>query len=404
MGGFPAKLKAFAKRVVHFLTAHFGKFMPIKPKTVLFECFLGQSYGDQPKYIYEEMLRRKMDKEYTLIWAFRKNKMDLTVPGNCKKVAYLSLRYLWTVMRCETIVNNSRFPYFLVTNPKSVFLQTWHGTPLKRLGLDQDEVHMPNTTTEKYKANIVRSSAQWDYMLSQNRFSSERFCSAFALKAEKIWELGYPRNDILSLPQVQKDQIVSRVKQTLGIAKNKRVVMYAPTFRDNDTKQAKYNHTFPFDLNDFAASLGEDTVLLLRLHYLVSQTVGKELQAKNIVDASAYPDITELYLAANMLITDYSSVMFDYAITGKPMLFFMYDLAAYRDVLRGFYFDLSELPGPMTEQYEEMVTLCKDPASFQHEYAKKYLKFREKFNYLDDGKASARTVDKLFSRHDQALS
>ncbi len=396
MGRFAAKIKAFSKRGIRFFTTHFGKFIPIKKKTVLFECFLGQSYGDQPKYIYEEMLSRGMDKQYTLIWAFRKNKMNLDVPGDCKKVAYLSLRYLWCVMRCETIVNNSRFPYFLVTNPKTVFLQTWHGTPLKRLGLDQDEVHMPNTTTEKYKANIVRSSRQWDYMLSQNRFSTERFCSAFALKQEQIWEFGYPRNDILSLPDVKKQEIVSHVKQKLGIPADKRIVMYAPTFRDNDTKQAKYNHTFPFDLNDFANRLGDDTVLLLRLHYLVSQTVGKEISSKNIIDASAYPDITELYLIADLLITDYSSVMFDYAITHKPMLFYMYDLASYRDMLRGFYFDLSELPGPMVEDYEKMVCFAQNPTSYQAEYAEKYLKFRGKFNYLDDGKAAKRTVDQLF--------
>ncbi len=396
MGKLIAKIKGFSKRVIRFLTSRFGKFVPIKRKTVLFECFLGQSYGDQPKYIYEEMLSREMDKQYTLIWALRKNKMDLPIPGNCKKIPYLSLRYLWCVMRCETIVNNSRFPQFLVTNPKSVFLQTWHGTPLKRLGLDQDEVYMPNTTTERYKANIVRSSKQWNYMLSQNRFSTERFCSAFALKQEQIWEFGYPRNDILSLPEEKKQAIVSRVKQSLNIPQGKRVVMYAPTFRDNDTKQAKYNHTFPFDLNAFAQTLGEDTVLLLRLHYLVSQTVGKEIRCANIIDASSYPDITELYLTADMLITDYSSVMFDYAITGKPMLFYMYDLAVYRDMLRGFYFDLSELPGPMVEEYEQMTALTQNPAGFETEYAEKYLKFREKFNYLDDGYAAKRTVDRLF--------
>lgn len=389
--------KRFAKRVVHALTRRFGKWVPIKKHTVFFECFLGQSYGDQPKYIYEEMLRRGMDKDYRLVWALRKQKMQLSIPGNCKKVSYLSLRYLWMVLRSETIVNNSRFPYFLVTNPKTVLLQTWHGTPLKRLGLDQDEVYLPNTTTDRYKQNIVRASEQWNGMLSQNHFSSVHFCSAFALPENKIWETGYPRNDILSLPKTKQEKIVSRVKSTLSIPEGKRVVLYAPTFRDNDTKQAKYNHTFPFDLSDFAKALGQNTVLVLRLHYLVSQSVGKNLEAENIVDASEYPDITELYLISDLLITDYSSVMFDYAITGKPMLFYQYDLAVYRDMLRGFYFDLDELPGPVTEQYEEMLVLASNPESFQEEYAEKYLKFRQKFTYLDDGHAAARVVDKLFS-------
>ena len=391
-----SKLKTLSKKLLRFLTDHFGKYVPIQSKTVFFECFLGQSYGDQPKYIYEEMLRRGMDREYTLIWALRKEKMWTPIPGKCKKVSYLSLRYLWAVMRSETIVNNSRFPYFVVTNPKSVQLQTWHGTPLKRLGLDQDEVYLPNTTTERYKANIIRSSKQWNYMLSQNHFSTEHFCSAFSLQEKQIWETGYPRNDILSLPESKRENIASKVRAALHIPEGKRVVMYAPTFRDNDTKQAKYNHTFPFDLNEFAASLGEDTVLVLRLHYLVSRTVGKDIREPNIVDASSYPDITELYLIADLLITDYSSVMFDYAITGKPMLFYMYDLAIYRDMLRGFYFNLTELPGPMTGQYEQMLALAKDPAAFEAEYADKYRKFQEKFDYLDDGHAAARVVNRLF--------
>lgn len=396
MGRLLSKIKSLSKKIVRYTTKHFGKFMPIKKKTILFECFLGKSYGDQPKYIYEEMLRRNMDKEYTFIWAFRKEHMDIPVPGNCKKIPYLSIRYLWTVMRCETIINNSRFPYFLVTNPKTIFLETWHGTPLKRLGLDQDEVYMPNTTTERYKANIVNSSRQWNYLLSQNHFSTEHFCSAFALQPEQIWEFGYPRNDILSLPQDQKAEIIKRVKTNLNIPEGKRIVMYAPTFRDNDTQQSKYNHTFPFDLNDFADALGENTILVLRLHYLVSQTVGNNIHSKNIVDASSYSDITELYLIADMLITDYSSVMFDYAITHKPMIFYMYDLAVYRDMLRGFYFDLSELPGPIVEHYEQMIALAKNPDNFKDEYAEKYRKFREKFNYLDDGNASSRVVDRLF--------
>ncbi len=391
------RIMTLGKHAVHFLTSRFGKFIPVKKNTVFFECFLGQSYGDQPKYIYEEMLRCGMDKSYRIIWGFRKSKLTLPVPGKHKKVSYLSPRYLWQLMRSAYIVNNSRFPYFVVTNPKSVFLQTWHGTPLKRLGLDQEEVYLPNTTTERYKINIVRSSVQWNYMLSQNRFSTERFCSAFALKPKQVWEVGYPRDDILSLPPKEKDVIAARVKQALHIPEGKRVVMYAPTFRDDDVKAGKYNYTFPFDPNALADGLGDGCVLLLRLHYLVSKTVGEQIARENIVDASAYPDITELYLISDTLITDYSSVMFDYAITGKPMLFYMYDLSSYRDKLRGFYFDLKLLPGPIVEQYEEMLALAKKPERFAAEYAARYAAFQAKFNYLDDGKAAARIVDRLFT-------
>ncbi len=397
MSGLRKKVMIFGKRAVHFITGRFGRLIPIKKNTVFFECFLGQSYGDQPKYIYEEMLRRGMDQRYRITWGFRKSRFSLPVPGKHKKASYLGIIYLWRLMRSAYIVNNSRFPYFVVTNPKSIFLQTWHGTPLKRLGLDQEEVYLPGTTTERYKINIVRSSKQWNYMLSQNRFSTERFCSAFQLQPTQVWETGYPRNDILSLPSAERKLIAARVKSTLHIPEGKRVVMYAPTFRDDDVRAGKYNYTFPFDPNAFADALGGETVLLLRLHYLVSKTVGERIARENIVDASAYPDITELYLIADTLITDYSSVMFDYAITRKPMIFYMYDIGSYRDKLRGFYFDLKKLPGPIAEQYEEMLALVKEPKRFAAEYAERYAAFCVEFDYLDDGKAAARIVDRLFT-------
>lgn len=370
--------------------------LPVNKKLVFFECFLGQSYGDSPKYIYEEMLKRRWDKSYTIIWALKPEKMDTQIPGKHKKVNYLGFKYFYYMLRSKYIVNNSRFPYFVTVNPRSVFMQTWHGTPLKRLGLDQEEVYMPNTTTQRYKMNILRSSSEWDYMISQNSFSSERFCSAFGVDSDKIIEIGYPRDDILSLGTVEKDARIKSIKQSLNIPLDKKVLLYAPTFRDDDTNGKKYRHTLPFDINNFADEIGDEYVVVLRLHYLISQTLGENTKHPRVVDASNYNDITQLYLISDVMVTDYSSVMFDFSITRRPMLFYMYDIVNYRDKLRGFYFEIDTLPGPIISSYFDFVEAVKNIDTINVHYQQKYDDFVAKFTYLDDGTASAKAVDILF--------
>lgn len=382
------------KFILHIM-AILVKILPVNNKLVFFECFLGQSYGDSPKYIHAEMLRRGMDKSYKLVWALKPEKIETVIPGKVKKVNYLGFKYFYYMLRSKYIVNNSRFPYFVTVNPRSVFMQTWHGTPLKRLGLDQEEVYMPNTTTQRYKMNIIRSSREWDFMISQNSFSSERFCSAFGVDSDRILEIGYPRDDILSLPSDERTIKVEQIKKSLGIPLDKKVLLYAPTFRDDDTNGKKYRHTLPFDINHFADQIGEEYVVVLRLHYLISQTLGELPKHDRVVDASSYNDITELYLISDIMATDYSSVMFDYSITKRPMLFYMYDIETYRDKLRGFYFEIDTLPGPIISSYNDFVEAVKNADAVKEQYAQKYEDFITKFTYLDDGQASARAVDTL---------
>ncbi len=371
------------------------RFLPISKKIIFFECFLGQSYGDSPKYIHKELVRRGLDKTYRVVWALKPEKMDTPVDGKVKKVSYLGIRYFFYMLRAGYIVNNSRFPYYVTTNPRTVFMQTWHGTPLKRLGLDQEEVYMPNTTTVRYKMNIIRSSSEWDIMISQNSFSSERFCSAFGVDSDIILETGYPRDDILSLPPDEKAREIRKIKESLNIPLDKKVLLYAPTFRDDDTNGKKYQHTLPFDINNFANSIGDEYVVLLRLHYLISQTLGEMPKHERVIDGSSYNDITQLYLISDLMVTDYSSVMFDYSITRRPMIFYMYDLESYRDKLRGFYFSTDTLPGPIVTKYNDFVETVKNIDKIKDDYSDRYKSFVDKFTYLDDGNASARSLDTL---------
>jgi len=171
------------------------------------------------------------------------------------------------------------------------------------------------------------------------------------------------------------------------------VILYAPTWRDDRPDHIDY-----LDVAAFTDALGPGYVTLIRGH---SRTLlpGRDITAHNVVDVTTYADVTELFLVADVLVTDYSSVMFDFSVTGKPIFFFAPDLEHYREQLRGFYFDLDALaPGPVVQEPEELVELVLARDEVRARYADKYLAWQTEFNPRDDGGSAARVVQRLLSR------
>jgi CDP-glycerol glycerophosphotransferase len=230
---------------------------------------------------------------------------------------------------------------------------------------------------------------RWDLLLSPNAFSTPVMRRAFRYEGE-ILETGYPRNDLLNDPD--RELRAAAVRKRLGIPAGKKVVLYAPTWRDDDhVERGVRVFSMRLDVERARQRLAEDHILLVRTHYLVTDRAGAP-DDDFVRDVSCYPDISELYLITDLLVTDYSSAMFDFAITGRPMVFFAYDLERYRDVTRGFYFDLeAEAPGPVVRSSEaaiEAVRAAERPAEA-------YGRFRQRYCHHDDGRASARVVDRL---------
>ena len=207
---------------------------------------------------------------------------------------------------------------------------------------------MPGTTTEKYKKNFYNESRNWDYLISPNRYSSEIFRRAFKFDKE-VLEFGYPRNDILYKNKKGKKALSAGIKREIGIPTDKKVILYAPTWRDDEFhEKGKYKFNLKLDLKKMQEKLGENYVIALRMHYLIAEHIATEGMGDFVYNLSDYEDIAELYLISDILITDYSSVFFDYANLRKPILFFTYDINKYRDTLRGFYMDFEkEAPGPL---------------------------------------------------------
>ena len=374
---------------------------PIKKNLILFESFLGRSYGDSCRYIYEYMLKLqaegRLDKGDIIgenpefVWCI--DNKAAKIPGKHKEVKQFSLRYFYYVARCSVWINNMRQPAWYEKRPGVTFLECWHGTPLKRLVFDMEDVH---SFSPKYKMTVYKQSRNWDYLISDNHFSTECFKSCFLYPEEKILELGYPRNDLLYGDD--RDERARKIKEKLGVPLDKKVVLYAPTWRDDDYYgPAQYRFDLPLDL-EMMKKLKSEYFFILRTHYFIADHLNIPKEDRDFVmDQSRYNDIGELYLISDVLITDYSSVFFDFANLRRPILFFVYDLEKYAGVLRGFYFDMTTgCPGPLLKTNEEILDALENLDAVTREYEDKYREFCDKFCYLDDGHASERIVKKVF--------
>ena len=209
-------------------------------------------------------------------------------------------------------------------------------------------------------------------------------------------ETGYPRNDLLSASN--RDEIALNLKKKLGIPLDKKTILYAPTWRDDEYYgNGRYKFKLKLDLDLLKKELGDQYVVLLRTHHYIADNLdvtGLEDFAFNL---SKYDDITEIYLISDICITDYSSVFFDYANLKRPLLFYTYDLDKYRDVLRGFYIDMeTELPGPLVFSSEEVVDKIKNIDQLNADYQEKYQQFYQRFCSWEDGNASKRVVEEVF--------
>ena len=213
-------------------------------------------------------------------------------------------------------------------------------------------------------------------------------------------ETGYPRNDILVSPHAA--EVRASVRRQFDIPDDKKVVLYTPTWRDDLLDEnGEQDFKLHLDLDEFSRRLGDDHVLLMRLHYMVSGRLG-DIDRPGVFDVSFHPNVSDLYLAADVMITDYSSTMFDFAVTGKPLIFYTYDLAHYRDTLRGFYFDFHlRAPGPLLQTSRQVVDAVADLAAVRAGYADAYARFQERFCHLEDGGSTARVVDRFFPAVDQ---
>ena len=368
--------------------------LPIKENTILYESFLGRNYSDSPKAIFNYLLENDKDK-WNHIWILNdKNIVENEKEfknENVKIIKRFSWQYFYYVTISKYFILNMRQPKWLYKKVEQTILSTWHGTPLKRLVFDMENVTSAN---KNYKKDFYNQSRNWDYLIAANKYSEEVFESAFMYPKEKILTYGYPRNDILhNYSADYKHQI----KEKLNLPTSKKVILYAPTWRDDEFHSAgNYKFKLQMDLERMREEFGEEYVIALRMHYFISDNMDLTGFEDFAFDFSKYNDINDLYISSDILITDYSSVFFDFANLRKPILFFTYDIEKYQSMLRGFYIDVhNDLPGPLLRTNDELIDSIKHIDLTMENYKEKYEAFYQKYCYLEDGNATQRIVNRV---------
>lgn len=370
------------------------------PKIILFSAFDGRSYGDSPKAIYDYMLNDKRFEDHTFIWAFRKPKNFTAVldnPNTYIVSANVNAKgYQKAIAAAKYWVLNYRIADQFYPKDDQVYIQLWHGTPLKRLGYDigisDNAMNTRDETRDKYRIDAEK----FKYILAPSHFAAEKFITAWNLKKvgreDAVLELGYPRNDFLTnYTQDDVDSVIER----LDLPRDKKYILYAPTWRDNQHRAGVgYTYKTEVDFDRLWDALGDEYIILFRAHYLVANLFDFEKYTGFAYNVSRWNDINELYIISDLLVTDYSSVFFDYANLKRPEIFYMYDLEAYGTEIRGFYIRLDELPGPIVQTEDELIEAIKN-VDYSRNFDEKYKAFNAKFNYLDDGKAAQRVTEAL---------
>ena len=336
----------------------------IKPddKLILFNSYAGRKYDDSPKAIYEAMRHDPRFKGYHFVWAFH-NPEQHNVKG-AKKIKTDCLDYFMTALMARVWVTNSSVERGLSFKRRStLYFNTWHGTPMKKMGTDINDGNQ--SFQSKGKNNF-------DVMMSQGDFDTEIFSRSFNIPKERFLKVGLPRNDILAAytSKQRKD-----IRCKLGIKEEQKVILYCPTFREYE-KDENFGVVMapPMDLRKWQSKLGSDYVLLMRAHYEVSKVMNID-ENEFVKDMTDYPDLNELLIAADILISDYSSVYFDYSITGKPILHFTYDYEKYSRE-RGMYIDIRNYFNGSANE-DDLIRIIKEMN--EQKEKNRTIRFRSKF-------------------------
>jgi CDP-glycerol glycerophosphotransferase (TagB/SpsB family) len=358
----------------------------VNEKMIFFESNLGKQYTGNPRYIYERMIERYPD--YTYVWCYGGN---AEIPGDPIIVKRASEEYYKLLAQSRYIVNNTTFPLWY-HRPETFYLQTWHGTPFKRLHWDMTSRPLERRSTPDFYAKSTR----WDALLSPNTYSTKIFRSAFKYEGEII-EYGYPANDIF-YNKKRYSETRNQVREKLGIQdENVPVFLYAPTWRDG---KHIGNAMFEFDLlldpQKFLEHAPEGSILLVRSHHMSSSDDKLSKLAGRVIDVSGWDDAIQLMCAADVLITDYSSIVFDWYCSRKPVIYYVPDYEHYVGPLRGSYFELSEhSAGEICKTEEELLKIL--PEVTKHDTTS-YSDFYADFCSVHDGNSADRVIDYLLSK------
>jgi CDP-glycerol glycerophosphotransferase len=355
---------------------------------VFYSVFGGRHVGDSPRRIHEELVRRGAPLEHR--WVVHDG--QAVVPDGAEALRSGGREHFEALATSRYLVVNDRLPRWFEPREDQVVLQTWHGTPVKQIGRD---AALMRAGAHRFEQRWTGEAAGWTYFVSPSRFATPLLRDALGIQGE-VLETGLPRTDVLTGPD--REARARDVRARLGLSADQRVVLYAPTFRDQLLdRKGRYALDLRLDPDALREAVGPGGVVLVRRHPDVRDAVPSTPDGF-LRDVSAYPDAVELLLAADVLISDYSALMVDFANTGRPILVYAYDLELYRDRVRGLYVDVeTDVPGPVLRDSAEVAEALRDLEAVHAAHAERYAAFRERLCEFDDGGATARVVDRVFA-------
>lgn len=355
--------------------------MTEKPR-FLFKAWRG-AYADNPRAVSEAL--GEFLPHARQCWA---SDGQSHIPEEFARRRFHSPGYFTELMRTDVLISNDLTVRFPPRRKPLLYLQTWHGTPLKRIGWDASAG--PYALSDWYLRKQDADVARWDLLISPSSEVTAILRNAFRYSGRVI-ECGYPRNDVLAGDVVEPRRAL--VRRRLGLADDTRTILYAPTWRAHSRAGARPRVDHPFMDAAFLAALPDDVVVLARLHPL-DVAAGEQFQENaRLIDLGRYPDVQDLLAVADVLVTDYSSLVFDFAITGRPMVLYAYDLHRYQDQERGFYFDYeATAPGAVVGSRVELIDALLAALNGQHDDPDRVALFRQRFCANEDGRATTRLI------------
>jgi CDP-glycerol glycerophosphotransferase len=358
----------------------------LDPDAVYLQSYTGAAATDSPLAIHRAL--RTLRPDLQLLWAVADR--STVVPEGARPLLMRSREWYAALARSRYLVTNVDMDTWFVKRPGQRLLQTYHGYPSKTMGLAAWRAK--NFTPLRVERQLARTSGTWDLLLTPTPAMDVHYRREYRYEGE-ILATGYPRDDVLVGPEAGRIRADTRTR--LGVGDGQRVVLYAPTWRDDlatNFRAAAMPATF--DVEAAAAALGDGFVLLLRGHRFHRR---RPVVGGRILDVTDYPEVNDLVLAADAAVLDYSSLRFDFALTGRPMVFLVPDLDRYATGVRGFLFDFrSSAPGPLVSSTHEVVERLRDVDALTRACQADLDRFNSEFNPLQDGHAAARVVDAFF--------
>ncbi|WP_220453831.1 CDP-glycerol glycerophosphotransferase family protein, partial [Mammaliicoccus sciuri] len=356
------------------------RMLPIKSNYIVYYSYWGDQYSCSPKALYKNILEN--EKNFKNIWIL--NDTNMPIDGNGIKVKKNSLKYWYYLATSKYFIQNTNMPIDYKKRRKQKEVQTFHGTFMKTMGFDTPELKYE--TRQNKIDEFQKKVNNWDYVSIPSDYMKEKAKSAFNTRVKAL-KTGFPRNDMLFDALKYKEE----TKRSLNIPEGKKVILYAPTWREGKSSNIEMN------IKRIQETLDDQYVLLIRAHYMVSGNMDIRDYYPFAINVSNYPSIEELYSITDVLITDYSSVMFDFAYLKKPMIFYAYDLEKYLYGERGVYLNYSNIiPGPLVRTTDEIINVLSNYSNLDNKYKDKYEKFYNEFcQYGRNGNSSNQVVNQL---------